>query len=229
MPRGCRSTRCRSRSSPSARPYRTSPSRGPSGFRQPWASSLRTFGLRLVADNNMLTRPGDADRRHGDSGRSLDRRRAGGAGAAGAGETLDELGGRLAYVLGDLHEQPLLLLDEVAEDPFHQAPARRRDPQHHRAAVARMRGAGDVTLAFERGQHAAGGPLDQAQVRRELVHGGEVAAHERVQRIALGDRDVVAADTITIPELVDANELRERVLQLFRLPTQRGIVRLHSW
>ena len=39
--------------------------------------------------------------------------------------------------------------------------------------------------------------------------------HEHLQGVALRDRDVVAADPVPIPELVDADQLRQRPLERF--------------
>src|SRR5438876_5201496 len=145
------------------------------------------------------------------------------------GEALDQLGRELPDLFRKLGQDVLLLVHEVGEDPFDEALSGRGRGQQHSATIAGVRGPCDVALALERRHDAARGALVEAELGRQLVERGETAAQEDVERVALGDRHVVAADPIAVAELVDADEFSERVLELPRLSRQRRVGRLHSW
>src|SRR5690606_27761443 len=72
-------------------------------------------------------------------------------------------------------------------------------------------------LALEAVDHAARGALVQVQVRGEVVEGERAALDQGFQRVALRDRDVVAADAVAVAELVDADQVGQRPLERGRI------------
>src|SRR5690242_689163 len=79
--------------------------------------------------------------------------------------------------------------------------------------IARMRLPCDVTLALQRGHDATGRTLVQIQFRGELVERPWTSLDQRFKRVALGDGDVMAADPVSIPELIDTHQVRQGGVQ----------------
>ena len=112
--------------------------------------------------------------------------------------------------------------DRVPDLPFQRAAGLGR-LEEHGPAVLRMRQASHVPLALEGVHHPARRALVEIELRREVVQGHPAPPHQRLQGIALGDRDVVAADPVTVAELVDPHQLRQGVVQRLGVPLQDGI------
>ena len=71
----------------------------------------------------------------------------------------------------------------------------------------------DISLLHQRADDPARRALVQKQSLRQRAQPHRRVLDERLQRVALRDGDVVAADAIAIPELVDPHELRDRRLE----------------
>src|SRR5882724_6761573 len=141
-------------------------------------------------------------------------------GSRDAAEELDHGGARLRVEIG---EEPALLAHDVALDPpVELAPGRGRREQQS-AAVVRMRRAGHVALALQGVHHPARRAFVEIEIGREVVQGHRSLADQGLQAVALADRDVVAADAVAVTELVDPDQVRERVVELMGVPLQGGI------
>jgi hypothetical protein len=64
-----------------------------------------------------------------------------------------------------------------------------------------------VGLALQPIDHAAGRTLVEIQVCGELVQGDRGSANESIERMALRDGYVVAADPVAVAKLVDADQI----------------------
>src|SRR6185436_7455735 len=114
-------------------------------------------------------------------------------------------------------QEPALLFHQLLPDPIVEAPTRAGHAQSHSTTVLRMGGPGNVALPLQCRDHAAGGALVEIELRSELVQSAGPASEQGLDRIALRHRDVVAADRVPVPELVDTNQLRERRVQILRV------------
>ena len=75
---------------------------------------------------------------------------------------------------------------------------------------------------------AAGRALVEEQPLRERTEPHRAVLHERLERVALGDRDVVAADAIAVAELVDADQVGDGRVQRGGIAIERmphGVLR----
>jgi hypothetical protein len=70
-----------------------------------------------------------------------------------------------------------------------------------------------VALSLQGGDHTARGALVQAEVGGEVAEARRTPPNESLDRVALGHRDIVAADAIPIAELVDPDELRKGIVE----------------
>ena len=77
-------------------------------------------------------------------------------------------------------------------------------------------------LRSSAGDHAAGRALVEVQLGRQLVEAARPAPEQRLQRVALGHRDVVAADPIAVAELVDAHQLGQGLVEGRRVRFEPG-------
>src|SRR5262245_18351559 len=95
-----------------------------------------------------------------------------------------------------------------------------------------MRGTAHVALAPERAHHAAGRALVQAQLGGQRVEGGRPAAQKRLEGVALGKRDVVAAEPAPLADQVGADEVRAGLVEGLARAVEVGVEPcrgIHRW
>lgn len=96
----------------------------------------------------------------------------------------------------------------------------------HGATVFVILDAGHVPLALKRIDDSACGALIQEHFFSQGLKPHCPFLGQRFDRVALGDRDVVAADPVSVSELVDTDELIERLMQLLGILGQLIILGL---
>lgn len=107
----------------------------------------------------------------------------------------------------EIDEELLLLLYEVRVDACAQVTSRARRAQRNGATVVRIISLLDIPLLDQSLDHPTRGALVQKQALSEVDQTHRSLLDECLERVTLGDRDVVTADLIAVAELVDANQL----------------------
>jgi hypothetical protein len=132
---------------------------------------------------------------------------AGHALARGAGESPHDIRDALANLRREASQELCPLGDPVRPDATVEPAAGRCDVEQDSAGIARMRCATHVPLATEGGHDPAGGALVEAELGGEGPERRRPAPKERVQGIALGQGDVVAADLVTLSDEIRSDEV----------------------
>src|SRR6266508_4782201 len=133
----------------------------------------------------------------------------------------------LTHVRGEAGEHLRPLGDPVGPHPAVEPPPRRRDVEQHGPCVARMRGACDVALALERGDHAARRALVQTELSGEGIERRGASAHEGIEGVALGQGNVVATDAVALAHEIGTDEVRERLVEGFGVVLESLIAVAH--
>lgn len=108
---------------------------------------------------------------------------------------------------GQIPQQLLLLLDEIRRNPRTQSLPLARGVDEHRTPIGDVRALLDVPLSHQRVHHPAGRALVEKQAIRQGAQSHRAMLDQRLQRVALRDRDVMAADPVPIAELVDPDQV----------------------
>ena len=93
------------------------------------------------------------------------------------------------------------------------------------ACVVRMGAACDVALTFEPVDEPAGAALLEIERGGEFVERHRTPGRKPFERVALPQRDAVAADGVAVPELVHTNQLSQDPLERRRVRSN-GVVRV---
>ena len=104
-------------------------------------------------------------------------------------------------------------------------PAGRRDVQQHGARIHRVGGAAHVTLALKGRNHATRRTFVEGQTSSKRLECGRPATNQSLECIALTERDVMAADTVTLTDEVGADEIRQRLVEGLALPLKERSIR----
>ncbi len=89
------------------------------------------------------------------------------------------------------------------------------------ATIPGVRALLDISLTNEAADHAAGGALIEEQPLGQRAEADGTVLDERLERIALRHRDVVATDAVAIPKLIDTDEVRDGGVQSDRVAVER--------
>ena len=100
-------------------------------------------------------------------------------------------------------------------------PALAGELDHDCSSVLRMLSARDMTFPFECIDDAASRTFVEIEGRRKVLQRDRGGSVEDVDRVRLGDRDIVAANAVPVSKLDEADELGKYVMQ-FR---GRGVAR----
>jgi hypothetical protein len=92
--------------------------------------------------------------------------------------------------------------------------------QEYRTLIARVARPYDVAFAFESTDDPACSAFIEIELGSKLIKRAPVATNQDVQRVALGDGNFMAADSITVAELIDTAEGHEGVVEFRRLTTE---------
>jgi hypothetical protein len=120
----------------------------------------------------------------------------------------------------EVDEQLLLLIHEIVGDPRAQIPSGTGSVQRNSAPIRGVRMLLGVPLLHERANDAARRAFVQEEALGQVTEAQWAMVDEGLERVALRDRDVVAADAIPIAELVHANEVGDGRLQSFSVSLQ---------
>jgi len=120
-------------------------------------------------------------------------------------------------------QELLLLIDKVVRDPHAEAPTLARGVQGSRPSVLRVSSLRHVAFLHQRRDDAARRALVEEQSIGECVKPHRAMIDQGFQRIALRDRDVVAADAVAITKLVDADKIRDCGLEGGGVSVERGV------
>jgi hypothetical protein len=110
-------------------------------------------------------------------------------------------------------QELLLLIDQVVRDSRAETPAFSRSVQGSRPAVLRISPLHDIPLLHQRRHDAARGALVEEQSIGECAEAQRAVLDQGFQRIALRDRNIVAADAVAISKLVHAHKIRDGRLE----------------
>ena len=116
----------------------------------------------------------------------------------------------------EILQQLFLLVDEIVCDARAEPLALPRGAQRCGATILGVRALFDVSLSNQGADDAAGGALVQEQPLRQRTQAHRPVLDDRLERVALRDRDVVAADAVAVPKLIDADEIGDRLVQARR-------------
>src|SRR5687767_11545889 len=105
----------------------------------------------------------------------------------------------------EILKQLLLLLDEIAGDPRAKLAALAGRAQRDRPAVLCVGALLDIPFLDQRRHDATRRALVQEQPLCQATQSQWTVLDQRLQRIALRDGDVVAADPIPVAKLIDAH------------------------
>src|SRR5205085_940042 len=114
----------------------------------------------------------------------------------------------------EVGEEPLLAGHDVPADRIVELRAGRRRLQLERPRVAPESAAPDETGLVERGDDAARRALVERQPRGELVQSERAEALDRLERVALVDRESAGAGPVAVAKLVEAEHLLERLVEV---------------
>ena len=118
----------------------------------------------------------------------------------------------------------------IGSDPVVESAPSRRDVEQDSTGVGRVCCTPHIAFAPEGRHNPARGALIQAQLGGERVERGRPEAQERVEGVALGEGDVVAADLVPLTEQVGPDEVGQGLVEGLDLPLEYWIGRLHcSW
>lgn len=123
---------------------------------------------------------------------------------------LDDPGTNLG---SQIPQQLFLLFDEIGRNPRAQPLPLARGGDQHRASIGGIRSLLHVSLSHQRIHYAAGCALIEKQTLRQRAQSQRAVLDQRFQRVALRHGDVVAADPITIAELVNADQVGDGGLE----------------
>ena len=164
-----------------------------------------------------------------ESGGALGRpRRARHALAGGVRDVSHDVGDAFAHFRGKACQQFGPLGDPVGSDPVVEPSASGRDVEEDGSGIAWVLRAPDIAFALEGCDDATRGALVEVQLRGKGVERGWPTSQESFQGIALGERDVVAANLVALAEEVGSDEVRERLVEGLDLPLKDRIRGLHS-
>ena len=115
-----------------------------------------------------------------------------------------------------------LLVDQIVGDALAQVAASAGCTERGRATVAGIGVLFDVPLLDQGPHDSTGGALVQKQSRGQIVEAHRPVPDEHFQRVALGHRDVVAADPVAVAKLVDAHQIGDSGLERLRIALKGG-------
>ena len=113
----------------------------------------------------------------------------------------------------EILQELFLLVDQIVCDARAEPLALPRGAQRRGATVFGIRALLDVSLPNQGADDAAGGALVQEQPLRQRTEAQRTVLDDRLERVALRHRDVVAADAVAVPKLIDADEIGDRLVQ----------------
>ena len=111
-------------------------------------------------------------------------------------------------------KQQLLLVDEITGDAGAEAAALSGRAQSDRSTVLGVGALLDISFLHQRRHDATRRALVQEQSLRQAAEAQRTVLDQRLERIALSDRDVVAADPVSIAKLIDPHQIGDRGLQI---------------
>jgi len=111
-------------------------------------------------------------------------------------------------------------LHEIGLDPGVELSPPVRGVQPDRTTVGRILSSPKVSLPLQSVHDPARRALVEEELMGELPQGEAPPPHQGLEGMALGHRDVVAADPLSVPELVDAEQLGESLLELLGVADQ---------
>src|SRR6266545_376435 len=85
-----------------------------------------------------------------------------------------------------------------------------------------------ISLSLKGGHDPAGGALVQAQLSSQRIQRGWSAAEESVESVTLGQRDIVAADLISLTQDVPLHEIRQCLVKGLDLLLEGLVCFTHS-
>jgi hypothetical protein len=121
----------------------------------------------------------------------------------------------------EILQELFLLADQIVCDARTEPLALPSGAQRCGATVFGIRALLDVSLPNEGADDAAGRALIQEQPLRQRAEAQWTVLDDRLERVALRHRDVVAADAVAVPKLIDADEIGDRLVQGERVAVER--------
>jgi len=189
----------------------------------------------MIASDNYFCKKESVAYRSGISRRAT--RRASVAGDAGskpgicrAREATEHLHYAPSNVRIEILQELFLLIDEIVCDARAEPLSLPCGGQRCGAPVFGIRALLNVSLPNQGADDPAGRALVQEKPLRQRAEPQWTELDDRLERVALRHRDVVAADTVAVPKLIDADKIGDRLVQGERVAVERrplGIRR--SW
>ena len=96
------------------------------------------------------------------------------------------------------------------------------------ATILGVRALLDVSLPNQGADDAAGGALVQEQPVRQRAEAHGTVLDDRLERVALRHRHVVAADAVAVAKLVDADKIGDRLVQAASVAVERRLLGIRS-
>jgi hypothetical protein len=150
-------------------------------------------------------------------------------GICGRGETTEHLHHARSNVGIEIVQELLLLIDQIIRDPRAEPLTLPRGAQRCRATVPGIGALLDVFLPNQAANHATRGALVQEQALRQRAEAQRAVRDDRLERVALRHRYVVAADAVAVPKLIDADKIGNRLVQAAGVAVERGLPGISRW
>src|SRR5262252_9722411 len=119
------------------------------------------------------------------------------------GKTTNQLSSTGTDFSGEARQNLSPLGDETLGDLCIEFLTGARRSEQYGALIAGMPRPRHISLALQSRDHAAGSALVEVQLAGQFVKGATVATNQHVECVALGDGDVVGADSVAIAKLID--------------------------
>jgi hypothetical protein len=144
-------------------------------------------------------------------------------------EATEHLHDACSNVRIEILQELFLLVDQIVDDARAEPLSLPCGAQRCRATVFSIRTLLNVSLPNQGADDAAGRALVQEQAIRQRAEAQWTVLNDRLERVTLRDRDVVAADAVAVPKLIDADKIGDCLVQGEGVPVKRRLLGIHSW